>query len=262
MNLVNVKVHAPTATILMDRGDHGNALDERLMEDLAQALDDLHQEKRVRAIILTGSGANFCTGMDLHELHGHSKRDPLDALPHWIEQWQRLAELTERFLRFPKPVIAAVDGQASGAGFSLALACDMIVASNNAQFTSTAIQRGMVAGVLAPLLTFRVGGAIAARLVMTGQVLTATEAARIGFVTRIASSDQIWVAANELAQTCAVWPASPMAATKRLLNESIGEAIFTHLAVGAATAATSCSTEVAAEGLAAFVEKRSASWPH
>lgn len=262
MNLVDVKVHAPTATILMDRSVSGNALDERLIADLTQALDDLHQEKRVRAIVLTGAGEDFCLGMDLHELHEHTTVDELEAMPLWIEQWQRLAELIEKLLRFPKPIIAAVDGKAHGAGFSLALASDMIVASESAQFGASAIRRGMVAGVLAPLLAFRAGSSVASRLLLTGDSLTSLEATNFGMVAKRVPSHQIWVAANELAGRCGTWPASPLAVSKRLLNETIGESLLTFISVGAATGATACTTETAAEGLKAFVEERDAKWPH
>lgn len=262
MNLVDVKVHASTATVLMDRAADGNSLDERLIEDLGQAFDDLHQEKKVRAIVLTGAGNDFCVGMDLRELHAHTTIDEMVALPRWIEHWQRLAELIEKMLRFPKPIIAAVDGKAEGAGFSLALAADMVVVSRGAQFAAPAIRRGMVGGVLAPLLAFRVGTSLASRLLLTGETLTSCQAVRYGLATSRVPSPQIWVAANELAQKCAQFPASPLAVTKRLLNETIGEALLTQISVGAAAAATASSTETAAEGLRAHMDQRDAVWPH
>lgn len=262
MNAVDVKVHAPTATILMDRSSAGNALDESLIADLCQAFDDLHQEKRVRAVVLAGRGDDFCLGMDLVELHSHTNVDELLAMPLWIEHWQRLADLVEKLLRFPKPIVAAVDGKAYGAGFSLALAADMIVASQTAAFSATAIQRGMVAGVLAPLLAFRSSASLASRMLLTGEAITSRQAVRLGLVARRVPSPQIWVAANELASVCADHAASPLAVTKRLINETIGEMLLTQISVGAATAATACSTQTAAEGLRAFVEKRPAVWPH
>ncbi len=260
MNDCVIKVHAPTATILLDRGDGGNRLRQRTMDDLSQALSDLHQEKRIRAIVLSGAGSDFCLGLDLEELHEHTKLDELEALPRWIEQWERLAQLIEEMLRFPKPIIAAVDGGAVGAGFSLALACDLIVASDRATFSAAAIRNGMMGGVVAPLLSFRAGSAVASRLLLTGQSLSSRQATRIGLVTRRVASTQIWVAANELAGQCAHWPPQSLAATKRLLNETIGESLLTQLAVGAASGATICSTPPAIEGLRAFVEKRDPKW--
>lgn len=261
MNLVDVKVHAPTATIVMDRKEHGNVLDERLMDDLSQALSDLHQEKKVRAVVLTGAGSDFCRGLDLGELHRHTLAEELEAMPLWIQQWQRFSELIEQWLRFPKPVVAAVDGAAWGAGFALVLACDLVVASREASFAVPAVRRGIIAGVAAPLLTFRLGGSLAARLLLTGEPMTSRAAVRYGLAARRTDASQVWVAANELATRCAEAPPIPLAATKRLLNETIGESLLTQLSVGAAAGATACSTETAAEGLRAFVEDREPEWP-
>lgn len=261
MNLVDVKVHAPTATILMDRKDQGNVLDERLIDDLSQALFDLHQEKKVRAVVLSGTGEDFCRGIDLQELHRHTLADEREAMQLWIQQWQRLGELIEQLLRFPKPVIAAVDGAAWGGGLALVLACDLVIASHGASFAVPAVRRGMIGGLVAPLLAFRLGTAVASRLLLTGQAINSRAAMRFGLVMRRTPSSKVWVAANELAQLCAQSPPIPLAATKRLLNETIGETLLTQLSVGAAAGATACSTETAAEGLRAFVEQREPKWP-
>jgi methylglutaconyl-CoA hydratase len=261
MNRVDVKVHAPTATILMDRKDHGNALDEQLIADLSQALFDLHQEKKVRAVVLTGAGADFCRGIDMQELQRHTLAGELEAPGLWIGQWQQLGELIEQLLRFPKPVVAAVDGAAWGAGFALVLACDLVVASRTATFAVPAVRRGIVGGIVAPLLAFRLGAAVASRMLLTGEPISSRTAMHLALLTRRPPSAQIWVAANDLATQCAQSPPIPLAATKRLLNESIGEALLMQLSVGAAVGATACSTETAAEGLTAFTQQRPPKWP-
>ncbi len=261
MNLVDIKIHSPTATILMGRAGDGNSLDERLIEDIGQALDDLHQEKKIGAVVLAGAGKDFCVGMDLNELYQHTTLDPLDALPLWIEHWDRLLGLLEKMLRFPRPIVAAVDGRACGAGFSLALAADMIVVSQSATFSIPATGRGMVAGLVAPLLAFRAGAAIASRMLMAGDTMSSRQAIRIGLAAQRVPEHQVWVAANRLALRSASLPGSPVGVTKRLLNETIGESLLTQLSVGAATAATACSTETAAEGLRAFIEGREPVWP-
>ncbi len=262
MSLVDVKVHAPTATILMNRGADGNALDEGMVADLCQAFDDLHQEKRVRAVVLTGAGSDFCIGMDLKELYANTEVEELAAMPLWIEHWERLAGLIEKMLRFPKPIVAAVDGRADGAGFSLALAADLMVVSHSASFSIPAVTRGMVGGVVTPLLVFRAGGSLASRLLLLSETLSSRQAIRYALATKRVPCSQIWIAANELACQCARWPASPMTATKRLLNEIVGEALLTQISVGAAMGATACSTEIAAIGLKAFIHRRDAVWPH
>ena len=261
MNRVDVKVHAPTATVKLDHAAGGNRLDERMIADLRQALCDLHQERKVRAVLLTGAGADFCCGIDLQELHRQTQLDALEAMPLWIQQWHRLGELAEQLLRFPKPLVAAVDGKAWGAGFTLVLACDLVVASHTASFAVPAVRHGIIGGVVAPLLAFRLGAAVAARLLLTGDPLTARLACRFGLLTQRCSSDLIWVKANQLAGRVAQSATIPLAATKRLLNETIGETLLTQLSVGAAAGATACSTETAREGLTATIEQRLPQWP-
>ena len=261
MSSVSVKIHGPAGTIVLERPSSGNALDRRLIESIAQALDDLHQQKSVRAVILTGAGDTFCSGLDLHEMRATAAREPSEALPAWHEDWNRLRDLYEQMLRFPVPLIAAVDGAAHGAGLGLALASDMVICSDRSTFAVPAVRRGLVGGAMAPLLVFRVGGAAAASLMFTGQPIDAAEAYRIGIVRSIVPSEQIWVRASGWAQQIAEAPAEAIRMTKRLLNETIGEALVTQLSVGAAMGATSCTTDAAAEGLAAAAENRPPRWP-
>ncbi|MCG8649005.1 MAG: enoyl-CoA hydratase/isomerase family protein, partial [Pirellulales bacterium] len=94
----------------MDRAEAHNALSPRLIEDLKTAFSDVHQEKRVRAVVLTGAGENFCAGTDLKVLSAISEKPALESMSEWITIWQHHAELYEQMLRFPKPIIAAVDG--------------------------------------------------------------------------------------------------------------------------------------------------------
>ena len=260
-NTIAVKLHRPGGSIVMQRPGVGNALSLQMITDLEQALDDLHQEKQVRYIILAGSGDHFCTGIDLKVLDSIRASQSPDSMHELYEIWQRLADLLIKILRYPKPLIAAVDGTAMGAGWALALACDMIVASERATFASPAPQRGFVGGLVAPLLWFRSGGSLAARWLLTSETVTAAEALRTNLVSTVSKSDQVWVTADTMGQETAKAPAEAMQMTKRLLNETIGEWLTSQLVVAAGMGATACSTEAAAEGLRAFMEKRSPTWP-
>lgn len=261
MSLVSVKVHAPGGTIVMERPQTRNASSRSMVEELDRALDDLHQEKRVRAVILTGAGSDFCSGMDLRELHATRQQDDFQSLSQLHADWVAVADLLKKILRFPKPVIAAVDGDALGGGLALALASDLIVASEGARFAAPATQWGLISGLVAPLLAFRLGASAAARLLLAGDALDAPQAEAAGMVSRVVRSDQVWVAAEQLVRQCALAPAESLQLTKRLLNETIGEMLDGQLTIGAGMGATACSTESAAEGLAAFAEKRPAVWP-
>ncbi len=261
MQYVDVKVHGDVATILMDRPEARNALNPQLLEDISTALSDVHQEKRARAVVLTGSGEHFCAGLDLRVLAKITKMPETDAMQEWFSAWRHLTELLEQMLRFPKPIVAAVDGAALGAGFGLALASDLVVASTRASFAALAVQRGLVGGGTAALLSFRLGGAVAARMLLTGQPIDGAEAHRLGLCREPVPPEQIWVAASELAGQCTTAPQEAIQATKRLLNEGIGETLLSQLSAGAADSATACTTESATEGIQSFVEGREANWP-
>ncbi|MEM6470768.1 MAG: enoyl-CoA hydratase/isomerase family protein [Planctomycetota bacterium] len=261
MQTVTLKIVDSVATIVMDRSKSRNALNGQLVADLQQAFSDVHQEKRVRAVVLTGAGDSFCSGVDLKSFAEILDLDEMESAQAWIEAWRQLTELCEALLRFPKPVVAAVDGAAVGAGLAVALACDLLVASDRAELVANAAERGLVGGVTAPLLSFRFGTSIASRMLLTGSAVSAEEALRLGMCCEVVAPSQVWVAANEWAKRCGNAPRESLQATKRMLNETIGEQLMIQLANGAAAGATICSTESAAEGMRAFTEARQPDWP-
>ena len=256
---IRVKLHEPSGTIILDRPAKRNALSRLSALQLKQAFEDLHQEKKVRAVILTGAGSAFCAGTDLDEKHSTYGTD--DVLAQWYRDSVQYQELIEYMLRFPKPIIAAVNGPALGAGAALVLASDLVVATSRGEFGFPEPRRGLVAGVAAPLLTFRVGGSRAAQLLLTARSIQAEEAQAIGIYQRLVDEPLIWAAAHEEAENFAQSSAEALQLTKKTLNETIGEHLNTMLAAGAAVSATSYTTEAAQEGIKAFIEKRDPQWP-
>jgi methylglutaconyl-CoA hydratase len=257
--MLTVKVTEPAGTIILDRPSQCNALNRELVESIGQALSDLHQEKKVRGIILTGAGANFCAGTDLKEWHqGHADDD---ALQRWHTDSQALQSLIEQMLRLPKPIIAAVDGAAMGSGLALVLASDLVVASHRASFSSATTKRGLVSGLVPPLACFRCGASLASQLLIGGSQLTAAEAKSLGLVHHVVDSEMIWIRSKTWIESIAESPAESIQLTKRVINEMVAEQLSSQLASGAAALATSLTTEAAAEGLGAFVEKRQPQFP-
>lgn len=256
--LVKIQVHAPTATVTLNRPQKRNALSRELLAELAQAFFDLHQEKRVRAVILTGAGSAFCAGMDLAEMEATRKQD--DAFVRWQEDVLLYREILEQMLHFPKPILAAVGGAALAGGAGLVLACDIVVASHEATIGLPEPRRGLVAGIVAPLLTFRIGCGQAAYLLLTSTAMNADAAYRIGLFHELVEPEQIWARAVQLAEECAAGAPESLQLTKRLLNETIGEHLGTLFSAGAAASATARTTEAAATGLSAFLEKRKPKW--
>lgn len=257
--LVKIHVHDHTGTIILNRPDKRNALTRDMIVDLMQALEDLRCERRVRAIVLSASGAAFCAGMDLNEMQATA------AAPNAQQLWHNDAvayrDLVEAMLRLPKPIIAAVGGPAVAGGAGLVLASDIVLASPEAKFGLPEPKRGIVAGLIAPLLTFRIGAGCAAYLLMTSQLISADEAFRIGIYHELMAGEKLWPRASQLAGEIAGCASEAILLTKRMLNETIGESLTTLLTAGAAVSATARTTEAAAEGLAAFLEHREPKFP-
>jgi len=245
---------SPSGTIILDCPRNCNALSREMIAELIQAFGDFHREKSVRAIILTSTGPVFCSGVDLMQWSAIAKEsEPFDQ---WQDAVSELQELIEVMLRFPKPIIAAIDGSVYGAGMALALACDLVVASTNSRFALPAASVGLVSGLVAPLLSFRCGAGVASRLLLGAETFDAAESHRVGIVHHLVSSELVWAKANELTTKIATGAAESVQLSKRLLNEMIGESLFSNLISGAAITATACCTDAAKEGLLAFSEKR------
>lgn len=256
---VEVRVDGPVATVLLNRPDYGNALTRAMMAELRQALSDLHLEKRVRAVILTGAGETFCMGREPAELAAGD--DPMADLVRWGQEAEEYRELLVAMLELPKPLIAAVNGPAAAGGAGLVLGCDTVVASEQATFGFTEPKRGSVAGVAGPLLAHRAGAGVAARLLVTATTIAAAEAHRIGIYHELVAHDLIWARAFALGNECATAAPQAVQLTKRLLYETVGEQLGTQLTNGAVASATSWTTDSAKEGIAAELEGREPEWP-
>ena len=166
---VTVRIDKPSATLILHRPDRGNSINRTLALAFQEALDDLQLEKRVKAVTITGSGNSFCTGSDLDEIRLIQNSE--DEVERWLEESTRISELLKTLLRFPKPIIAAVNGPALGTGLAVALACDFAISSPNARFGLPEIHRGLTSGLALPLMNFRLGGAATAELAMRGQMI-------------------------------------------------------------------------------------------
>lgn len=258
-SIVDVRIDLPSATIVLNRPSRKNALSVESVEKLQQAFFDLHQEKNVSAVILTGASDSFCSGTDLKDLD--ASLDDEAARDKWQADTMAMNDLLAMMLRFPKPIIAAVNGPALGYGFALTLACDLVVAGPGSRFGCPEIKRGLVPGMVAPLLAFRTGAAQAARFALLGQTASPEDALLAGLIhTQVASDDLVWAQAHALAQELAGNSPQAMQLTKQLINETVGEAFFTSLNLGTANSAAARTTESAREGVKAFIDKRKPKW--
>lgn len=256
-DMIEVKVTDCAGTIILNRPEHGNALTRRMVCQITDALDDLYLEKAVRAIIITGAGNTFCQGVDLQEA---GEQDPDQSADQWGEDAADFRDLLLRMLEITKPIIAAVNGPALSGGAGLVAACDIVVAANDASFGLPDPSYGIVAGIEAPLVCYRAGTGHGTHLLLTSKTIDAPEALQLGLFHELVETNQVWARAMEVAQQCAAGAPEAIQLTKRLLYETIGEHLETQLSAGAVMRATSCTTQAAKEGIAAFLEKRTPNW--
>lgn len=239
------------ATLTLDRPPR-NAIERRMAEELEQALGSLRDDAGVRAVVLTGAGAAFCAGGDLKLLAGELA-DPAAA-----RAFMRACHRSIRAIAgMDKPVIAAVDGDAAGAGWSLALACDLIVAARTARFIMAFVKVGLVpdlGGVW--YLTQLVGPHKAREWAMLGEVVTAEEAARFGVVNRVVEVGEVLPAALSLARQLAAGPGRALALMKGMAARYGQMTLDAALDDEAEAQAAASQTEDFREGVKAFLEKR------
>ncbi len=255
---VQIRVDEPSGTITLNRPDRRNALSREIIQLLIQVLDDFHHERKIRAVILTGAGESFCSGTDLRQIKETSESKT--ALETWHADATLMKELIETMLRFPKPIISAVNGWNIGAGLALMLASDIVIGGEQSNLQMPEARRGLSSGLTAPLLAFRVGSGLAASVLFSGEPVSAPEALNLNLFHEVVADDLLWARSFELARQCASGARESHQMTKQMLNETIGESLFTQLSIGAANMAAARTTEAAKEGIDAFLEKRDPNW--
>ena len=241
--------------IALNRPDKLNALNQAMSDDLVEAFTRAAEDAEVRAVLLTGNGRGFCAGQDLSEF-GDAYRDGSrpDIREHLEESYHKLIPL---IVGLPKPVVCAVNGVAAGAGLSLAIACDIRIASEAARFTQAFVKIGLVPDSGGTWLLPRVVGyARALELSMTGDLLGAQEALDMGLVSRVVAADTLEKEAGELATRLAAMPTAAIGETKALLQGALGIDLDEALGREAEAQARMGQTHDHLEGVMAFGEKR------
>jgi 2-(1,2-epoxy-1,2-dihydrophenyl)acetyl-CoA isomerase len=239
------------ATITLDRPEALNALDAVLKRELLAAVRAAGRDRAVRVVVLTGAGRAFCAGQDLRETAGP------DAPPLAAVLRDAYNPLILALRRLEKPVIAAVNGVAAGAGASLSFACDIRLAAEGASFVLAFGRVGLVPDSGSTWFLPRlVGPARAAHLMLTTDPLPAPEAERWGLVSRVVAADALAEEAHALAVRLAAGAPRALALTKRALNRSLETGLEEALAYEASLQGIAGRTADHREGVAAFLEKR------
>ena len=258
--------------ITLNRPEALNAITPDQRERIIQLLADASADPAVRAVVLTGTGRGFCTGADLRGggggqsaagERGAGERGAGDRVPGDVARTIRLGaqRLVAAVLDCEKPVIAAVNGTAAGLGAHLAFACDLVLAAESARFIEVFVRRGLVPdGGGAYLLPRLIGPHRAKELMFFGDALTAADAERLGLVNRVVADGELDKTARAWAERLATGPTRALALTKQLVNASLDTDRTTAFAAEAAAQEINMTTQDAREGVASFVERRSAEY--
>lgn len=237
--------------ITLNRPDKYNSYNRDMALALQAHLDDCDHDETVRCIYLTGAGKAFCSGQDLSEAMNPSP-----------EEFERIVRENYnptilRLRNIEKPIIAAVNGVAAGAGANFALACDIIVASESASFIQAFSKIGLIPDSGGTFFLPRlVGMQRAAALMMTGDKVTAAEAVSMGMAYKYFTDDTFEAESKKIAVTLALMPTRGIGLTKRLLNRSFSNDLAQQLQMEKEQQMLAGSTEDFREGVKAFLEKR------
>lgn len=246
---IRVELADGVATITLNRPDSLNSLNSAMRRELLAAFKTTARDDAVRAVVLTGEGRGFCSGADLRG--GDAERAYRRVL---TDEYNPLI----RAIRdLPKPVIAAVNGVAAGAGVSLALACDLVYTADEARFIQAFVRIGLVPDSGSTRTLVRaLGRHRAAQLIFSGEPLAAAEAHAAGLVAAVVPAAELAAAVHGVAAALAAGPTRAIGLAKRAINHAEDALLPESLATEAALQELAGRTEDHAEGAAAFGEKR------
>ena len=249
---IMLKIENNVAYITLNRPDVFNSFNREMALSLQARLDACETNDEVRAIVITGSGKAFCAGQDLKEV----------TSPELNPGFKKILEehynpIISRIRSIEKPIIAAVNGVAAGAGANIALVCDVVVASERASCIQAFSKIGLIPDSAGTFMLPRlIGFQKASALMMLGDKVSAEEAEKLGMVYKVFSSEDFNAEVLVLAKNLAQMPTKALGMTKRLLNESMSNDLRSQLELESKYQIEAAQSDDYAEGVAAFVEKR------
>jgi methylglutaconyl-CoA hydratase len=244
------------ATIALSRPEKRNAISAQMISDLLSALEQA-ETSLARVVIFTGSGKAFCAGMDLEELQALATTH---SLAKHLEDARRIAKMFYRLYSFPKPVIAAVNGAAIAGGCGLATLADITICVPEAKFGYTEVRIGFLPALVAVFLRRQVGEKQARELLLTGRIIGASEALRLGLVNEVVATGDLMERAREVASTILECSPSSVLQTKKMFHLHDEKLIRGELELAIESNAEIRLTSDFREGVAAFLEKRPPNW--
>jgi len=239
------------AYITLNRPDRLNSFDMKLGEELYDVLKKINSDDNIRAVVIKGTGKGFCGGGDVKEMHkAKDKAKFLRGLTKAIHN------CVLEMRKMEKPVIGAINGAAFGAGLSLALACDIIIADKDAKFGTAFIGIGLAPGCGTQFFTNLVGYQKACEYILTAKTFSAEEAEKLGIVNKVVNANDLDYTVEEFLSKFRELPPIAVGKAKMLINKSLDNDMTNHLELESKTASFSAATLDFKEGVTAFVEKR------
>lgn len=241
-------------TITMNRPDKLNSVTDVMLGEMNDAFKQAEKDRSVRVVVLTGAGRGFCAGADLAAAQERGGNGPFDFGHHLRTTFN---PLVMKIRHMPKPVIAAINGVAAGAGMSIALACDITIAAESATFLQAFVKIGLVPDSGSTWLLPRlIGSARAMDLMLTGRKITAKEAFEWGMINQVAEDAQLTTVAGALAQELACAPTATIGYIKRAVEYANDHSLEEALEYEADMQDLAGKTADHAEGVLAFLQKR------
>jgi len=243
------------AIITLNRPDVLNAVNEKMGQELLDSLRAAERDSEVRCVVITGKGRAFCAGEDIQDLRGDYERGVNPKLGQRL--LHKYNPIIRRIRQMEKPVIAAVNGVAAGAGAGIAYSCDLRIASDTAKFIQAFIRVGLAPDSGTSFFLPRlVGFSKAMELALTGEELASKDAERFGLVSKVVPTDQLMTMTKEIANRLATGPTKAIGLTKRALNKSISSDLETVLDYESYMQEIAGATSDHDEAVKAFFEKR------
>jgi len=252
LNSITLEIQNGIAKITLNRPETFNSFNREMALRLQNTLDACESNEEVRAIILTGNGKAFCAGQDLREV----------TSPELNPGFRKILEehynpIVTRIRSIEKPIIAAVNGVAAGAGANIALACDIVVATETANFIQAFSKIGLIPDSAGTFFLPRlIGFQKASALMMLGDKVNANEAENLGMLYKVFPKETFEEEVSKLASKVAQMPTMALGLTKRLLNQSMVNTLDEQLAMESDLQIEAAESEDYAEGVNAFIEKR------
>jgi 2-(1,2-epoxy-1,2-dihydrophenyl)acetyl-CoA isomerase len=249
MATILFEIRDQIAFIILNRPDKLNAFNREMALSLQHRLDECSASPQVRAVYVTGSGKGFCVGQDLSEVAGD------EGIANVLREYYN--PIVTKIRNLPKPVIAAVNGVAAGAGANIALCCDVVLAASSSQFIQAFSRIGLIPDSGGTYLLPRlIGWQKASALMMMGDKLGAAEAERMGLLYKVFPDESFEEESVKIARTLAGMPTKGLAYTKRALNASFTNSFEQQLQEEDRLQQAAFNTHDFREGVAAFLEKR------